>query len=246
MKYISHRGESMDAPENTLEAFKLSLERHSDGMECDIRLTADNVLVTAHDNTALRTGKVDIVIEESTYEELRKVDVSNGRNGYSNVHIPRFADTLQYLGRRREYFVEIKENDPAVIHAMIRELDAAAIPEEQVTMISFQADIVKLYKELYPQRKALFLEKFRVYDDGRWEPTADQLIDKLSEIKADGVDIKGVLTFINADYVKKVQAAGYEFAVWTVDDKESAGIFKSYGVNTLTSNCAAYLRDTLG
>ena len=35
VKWISHRGESIDAPENSIPAFKLSLERQTDGMECD-------------------------------------------------------------------------------------------------------------------------------------------------------------------------------------------------------------------
>ena len=39
MIWIAHRGESLDAPENTLAAFKLSWQRNADGIECDIRLT---------------------------------------------------------------------------------------------------------------------------------------------------------------------------------------------------------------
>ena len=40
-RFLSHRGESDDAPENTLSAYKLAMERDSDGIELDIRLTAD-------------------------------------------------------------------------------------------------------------------------------------------------------------------------------------------------------------
>ena len=40
--WISHRGESIDAPENTLSAFKLSSARDVDGMECDIYFTSDS------------------------------------------------------------------------------------------------------------------------------------------------------------------------------------------------------------
>ena len=47
--WISHRGESADAPENTLSAFKLSSARDVDGMECDIYFTSDKVVVCAHD-----------------------------------------------------------------------------------------------------------------------------------------------------------------------------------------------------
>ena len=32
-KWISHRGESYDAPENTVPAFRLSQEKKTDGME---------------------------------------------------------------------------------------------------------------------------------------------------------------------------------------------------------------------
>ena len=39
--YISHRGESADAPENTMAAFRLAWERGTDGIECDVHRTAD-------------------------------------------------------------------------------------------------------------------------------------------------------------------------------------------------------------
>ena len=39
--FLSHRGESDDAPENTLSAFAIAMERDSDGIELDIRLTSD-------------------------------------------------------------------------------------------------------------------------------------------------------------------------------------------------------------
>ena len=39
--FISHRGESCDAPENTLSAFRLAAERGTDGIECDIYFTSD-------------------------------------------------------------------------------------------------------------------------------------------------------------------------------------------------------------
>lgn len=245
MKWISHRGESFDAPENTCEAFWLSAVRHTDGMECDIHLTADKVLVTAHDFNTLRTSGVDCVIEETTFDELQKLDVAYTKESYRNVRIPRFADTLQYLAGNREYYVEIKADDEAVIHAMIKELDAAGIDPAQVTMISFHANMVKRFKELYPERKSLFLTSFKVSQDGTWTPTAEQLIEQLKDLKADGVDIHCNTTFINADYVQKVHDAGFDFAIWTVDDPNLAKHFMGLGVDAITSNRAAYLRNKL-
>ena len=245
MKWISHRGESYDAPENTCEAFALSSVRNTDGMECDIHLTADKVLVTAHDCSTKRTSGVDLLIEETTFAELQKLDVAYNKESYRNVRIPRFADTLQYLEGNREYYVEIKMDDEEVIHAMVRELDAAGIDPDQVTMISFHANMVKRFKELYPERKSLFLTGFKASQDGTWTPTAEQLIAQLTELKADGVDIHCNTNFLTAEYVQKIHDAGFVFAVWTVDDPGLAKLFMDWNVDSITSNRAAFLRNKL-
>ena len=125
MIFISHRGESEDAPENTLPAFELSRERATSGMECDIHLTKDHVLVTIHDSSTERVSGREMIVEESTFAELQTLDVSNHKPAFCNTRIPKFSETLRYLGPGRLFYVEIKGDDPAVIDAMISELDAA-------------------------------------------------------------------------------------------------------------------------
>jgi glycerophosphoryl diester phosphodiesterase len=46
---IAHRGASAAAPENTVEAFELAVELGADGIELDVRRTADGHLVVHHD-----------------------------------------------------------------------------------------------------------------------------------------------------------------------------------------------------
>ena len=244
MLWISHRGESKDAPENTIHAFQLSLDRNTDGMECDIHLTSDGKLITCHDSDSIRTCGKSMIIEESSFEALQTLDASNNKTEYRNTRIPLFADTLKALGNRL-YYVEIKRNDPAVIDAMIKCLDEANIPKEQIVMISFCDDIVKIYKERYPERKALWLTGFKTFENGTWQYTADQLIEKLKFLKADGVDIHANLSFITEEYVAKVKAAGFEFAVWTVDEEAPARRLIEMEVDAITSNCAAYLRGVI-
>ena len=243
MQWISHRGESKDAPENTLPAFALSRERKTDGMECDIHLTADLMLVTGHDANTLRVSGEDHVIEKTLFSDLQKLDVSYGKKEYSPCRIPLFSDTLKELGEGRMYYVEIKENDPRVIDCMVEELEKAHINADRIVMISFKEDIVKLFKEKYPDRKALFLTSFSVDQNGTWGPVAGELIEKLACLKADGVDIAGNLSFITKEYVQKVKNAGYDFAVWTIDDENTAKRFVDFGVDAITSNCAAHLKN---
>ena len=114
--WISHRGESHDAPENTASAFRLAMERDVDGMETDIHLTSDNVLVCSHDaNTQRCCGGVSMVIEQSTFEEVEKLDACNGKIAFQGEKIPTFAEALEILKPGKLFYVEIKENDPRVI-----------------------------------------------------------------------------------------------------------------------------------
>ena len=45
----AHRGESADAPENTMAAFRLAWKRNDDAIELDVHLTKDGKLVVVHD-----------------------------------------------------------------------------------------------------------------------------------------------------------------------------------------------------
>ena len=49
MLVLCHRGYHINAPENTIEAFKAAIERGVDGIETDIRLSADGIPILFHD-----------------------------------------------------------------------------------------------------------------------------------------------------------------------------------------------------
>ena len=51
---IAHRGESYDAPENTMSSVRLAWERNADSVEIDIHLTMDNSIVVFHDSLKAR------------------------------------------------------------------------------------------------------------------------------------------------------------------------------------------------
>lgn len=242
VQWISHRGESTDAPENTVSAFRLAMERNTDGIETDIHLTSDKVLVCCHDSDTKRTCGASRIIEQTPFAELETLDASNGKTDYRGEKIPTFAESLRLLKPGRLYYVEIKENDPEVIPAMIAEIDRAGVPREQIVMISFHADIVRQYKEAYPELKALWLTGFKKQPDGTFTPSLAEILETLKKIHADGIDAQGNMEYIDASFVGAVKNAGYCFAVWTLDTEESARYFIGAGVDSITSNCAAKIR----
>ncbi len=244
VKWISHRGESLDAPENTLAAFKLSLERGTDGMECDVHLTKDHVVAVAHDSSTARMGDLVRIIEDSTFAELAEVNVSGSKINFPKERIPTLASTLQFLGKDREYYIELKPGCPDLVPAVRDVLMKSGVPCCQIVIISFDKHLLALSKKEMPEVRTLWLTGF-TRENGRPHPDADELIAILRELNVDGVDAYCDEGVIDAGYVRNVHAAGFFFAVWTVDHPGQARRFIEMGVDSITSNCAAALRDIL-
>lgn len=241
--WISHRGESKDAPENTLPAFRLAMERETDGVETDIHLTADGILVCCHDSDTKRTcGGESKIIERTPFAELEQLDASCGRAEYFGVRIPKYSELLSVLRPGRLCFTEIKENDPRVLPAFLEEIDRSGAAPEQIVMISFHAEIVRLCKEMRPELRVQWLTGFREEEDGGISPSPEKILATLKEIRADGIDAEAKPEYNTAELVKTVKDAGYDFNVWTVDEEETARFYLSAGVDFITSNRAAGLR----
>ena len=75
---FAHRGLHDGATfiENSFVAFAAALERKA-GIECDLRLTADNQIIVFHDADALRLCGSHAMIARSTLAELARFSVSN-------------------------------------------------------------------------------------------------------------------------------------------------------------------------
>ena len=239
--FISHRGESCDAPENTLSAFKLAAKRHTDGIECDIYFTSDKQVVCCHDENALRTSGHDALIPQTLFETLRSWDFCNRKKAYLGERIPTLAETLACLKGDMQIYIEIKLGNVEMVPAMLKIIDESDVKQEQVTMICFGQDVCIECKRLRPSLKTLWLA---AYSDEN-PITAKGLIAELRKCKADGVDLAGVFKFVDKKFVSAVKAAGFYFAVWTIDDAARARELIDAGVDSITSNRAAAVMSEL-
>jgi len=66
--YFAHRGVTTNADENTIEAFNDSYFVGVDGIECDVRYTADKVMIIYHDDSILIGGDVKNIYKLSFNE----------------------------------------------------------------------------------------------------------------------------------------------------------------------------------
>ena len=246
---ISHRGESVDAPENTLPAYKTAVERGF-GFECDIYLSRDKRLFTFHDRDLKRTtagAHVEKCTEASWAETVSKVNVGGwGKWKGSKFDPTRPALLEEVLALARDgrmIYVEVKDNDPTWA-PYIKEVFARqtkATPGN-VRFITFGDKIAKALKETMPEYKLYFLMGDRRSKKGAaW--TADEVLARLRETGADGIDICFNPDVHDEAFVRRVKDVGYEFHVWTVDDLALAEKAFAVGADTLTTNCAQKLLD---
>src|SRR5580698_2036954 len=72
---FAHRGGSSLAPENTIAAFDNGLALGADGLELDVHLSRDGVVVVHHDRTLDRTTPLRGPIVERSARELAAAGV---------------------------------------------------------------------------------------------------------------------------------------------------------------------------
>ena len=99
---FAHRGlhRGSDFPENSLVAFAMALEAGA-GIECDLRLTADDGVVVFHDADARRICGSPVRIGQCRLEELGRLRVGDGP-------IPTLESLLQLVAGRVPLLLEVK------------------------------------------------------------------------------------------------------------------------------------------
>ena len=244
---IAHRGESYDAPENTLPAFEMAVERGF-GFECDLYLSKDLRVFSFHDGNLKRTTGVNCKCKDASWEEtLCKLDAGAWKGEKWKGVRPALLEEILPLARKdRKIYVEIKSGPEIVPY--IKEIFAkqsVATPETAL-FICFQEKVCAELNKMMPEYKVYWLcnarEKAPKGEIGA-PRTPDGIIKTLKEIGADGVDIRFDPEVATKEFVDTIKAAGFELHVWTIDDLDKALLAFERGALTVTTNRSKFLRD---
>src|SRR5688500_7135092 len=82
---VAHRGSSHDTPEHTLAAYVKALDEGAEGLECDVRLTADGHLVCVHDRDLRRTASYSGIVSTMNLAELDELDFAAWKSPWSEL-----------------------------------------------------------------------------------------------------------------------------------------------------------------
>ncbi len=244
VEIIAHRGASHDAPENTLASLRLAWEQRADAGELDIYLTRDGQIVLMHDATAKRTAGVDRKIAEMTLVEVGALDVGAWKGAaWAGEKAPTLAAALATLPEGKRMFIEIKCG-AEVLPELGRVMQASGKKAGQLVLIGFNYETMWQARELWPQAPIYWLASYKADKTSGELPRIEDLIAKARAARFDGLNLEQKFP-MDAAFVAQVKAAGLKLYTWTVNDAAVAQRLAATGLDGITTDRPAWLREQL-
>jgi len=187
---LAHRGLHGDLKENSLAALSAVVGSGLDGVEFDVRFSADGVPFILHDATLQRTYGDSRAASELSSETL------------SSLGVPSLRDALATLPAEFLLNVEVKAAPSGELFTLIRELRGEGA--ERLLFSSFDVDVLRKIRERAPEWP-LWLNV---------EQATPGLVNQAGDLGVSGLSVeKGLLV---TDLALEVSAAGLELATWTL------------------------------
>ncbi|HEV8039166.1 MAG TPA: glycerophosphodiester phosphodiesterase family protein [Bryobacteraceae bacterium] len=121
---VSHRGEHLAHPENTLPAFEAAIDAGADFFELDVRTTSDGRLVLIHDGTVNRTTGGTGKVRELTFDQIRALDAGAKFDPrFTDTKVPTFEEGLNLAHGKIGVYVDCKELSPVDLVASLKKAD---------------------------------------------------------------------------------------------------------------------------
>jgi glycerophosphoryl diester phosphodiesterase len=242
---IAHRGESHDAPENTLAALNLAWERNDDAAEIDVHLTKDGRIVVIHDDNTWRTAHRVGKVSNQTLERLRRLDVGRFKGKrWAKEKIPTLEEALATVPVGKKLFVEIK-GDACILTELNVVLRNSSLSPDQVVLIGQDINVMELIKKILPAYQCYWVcsmkDEKKMNSGGN---AKEELIARARRAGLDGLDIEASKE-VDGDFVARVKSAAMKLYVWTVDDPGEARRLFAGGVDGIATNRAHWLKTRL-
>ena len=225
----AHRGYSAAFPENTLSSFQGGITAHADWVELDIHKTKDGQIIVSHDATTKRTGDKELVIANSTYQDLQQVDVAmefRKRNGLTLAqcpaqHMPLLKEAIALIMKQNRTHLSIQPKADCVADAI-----AIVKAAKAESMVGFNDASLKYMSDV--KRLAPHIPVF-------WDrlPTTnvdyDIRVAKEKGFETIVIHYKG----ITPEKISKIKAANIQAGAWTVDERTDLESLLKMGVDRI-------------
>lgn len=210
---IAHRGGALEAPENTLAAFRHALRTGAAWSELDVVLSRDGRAMVIHDDTVDRTTNGRGRVESLSFDQLRALDAGNGEK------VPTLDETLAIPGAR--FLVELKRSSrpDALAEQTVRAIQNAGM-QGRVLVGSFEPELLRKVHALDPSIPLLGF-------------AGDE--QRLAELRDLPLSVLGVSGNV-VDAALQTRRPGQAVWVWTIQNTAEARALTDRGVDGIITD----------
>lgn len=231
IRIINHRGYNFEAPENTMPAFKLSVEKGYRYIETDISFTKDNVPVLLHDETIDRTSNGTGPVNSYTYNELLAFDFGKWFNTkYEWTRIPTLEEFIKWCKYTGVHpYLELKYNGTTEenINQVVNLVKKYGMLKN-CTFISAEITFLQLIKDICPfARIGLTCEVL-----------TSEMVNNVKALKTGTNDVfTTVYTYnLTEQNVNDCMNADIGLEMWVVNGPSAVPLIKPYVTGITTDN----------
>ena len=231
----AHRGASGHLTDNTFDSFKLAIEMGADGIESDVKMTKDGVLVFFHDSTIDFNGN-ETKIKKLTLSELQSINLGEGRT------VPTVEKIILYFKERKNQYgnpisFSLDLQSPKIGYKLIK-LAQKHNYEGQIELTPsddwpFIIRFMKKFREI--SAKIVIIDSAKPKG---WKKYLNwnysDLYQKFQKVGVKGINLKA--GEISDDIIKEIRSHGFKSYVWDCHDEASLRKFFSKGVDAVYSN----------
>lgn len=239
MRILAHRGSPRpDRIENTVAAVSAALADGADGVEIDLRLTADGVLAGCHDADLSRIAGAPLEVAFSSWPTLRRHAKEAG------ITLARVEELLA-AAQGTHVVIEVKPSPTPRAHVVAAVVDELSLltaigMDLDVALSSFDASLIRLLRVALPRRLGVSTALL-----GRpGSPTTSLL----RQARAGGHDqLHPHITDLLADpqVVDAARAAGLAVVPWTVNSRRAVRQCAELGVAAVITDRPLHARTAL-
>lgn len=228
----AHRGSSINAPENTMSAFKQALYDLADYVELDVHLTSDNVVVVMHDSSLKRTTGLNKNIWQVSYSRIKELDAGGWFSQvYEGEPVPTLEEVIKEIGPFAKLNIEIKYNKKeSDITKYVVDIIERNDFVDRCVVTSSDYTVLHEVKELNPdiQTGYVLSAAYGAYYSIGY------------------VDVISInYSFVNKALVDAVHRYGKEIYVWTVNSPSVVKSLANMGVDNIITDDPVMAREAV-
>lgn len=223
----AHRGASLQAPENSLAAFRAALAAGTDYVELDVQRLRDGTLVVVHDGDLMRMAGDPRKVRDLTLADLQQIDIGSRRGAqFAGERVPTLEQVIALVRGRAKLNIELKYNvpDSQLAPAVVAMLQREGFID-QVVVTSLDQASLRQVESIAPEIATGLIVTAAVGD--------------VVDADADFVSLNSARA--TADLVRRARAAGKAVHVWTVNKPEVMLRMIERGVDNVITDDPALL-----